>query len=140
VSNYWGLFETVAGRLAIPGERLIEVVETPPSFQLPLTPPGCRGVFPFRGQLAVALDSNCYGGKVGDSCGNLVVVCSSDSGMVGLPVRKVVRVTKLENLKFLPVTEGQVDKPDGWLGDIEFDGRNYATIELDRMLESLLRH
>lgn len=140
MSDYLGFFETAAGRVAIPGDRLIEVMETPPSFPLPLSPPGCRGVFPFRGQLVVALDSICYGVKVGSSCGNLVVVCSSDSGMVGLPVRKVVRVAKLEGCESALKKKDQVERPDGWLGDIEFDGRNYALIELDKLLESLLRH
>lgn len=137
--RFCGFFESAAGPLAVAGETLLEVIERPALSRLPLAPPCCLGVFPFRGQLVVGLGHDCFGDAARGAAGELMMICATDSGMVGLPIQKVVRIVHQDgNRPFVSEAAGG-ERPRGWLGDYPFEGRDFALIDVDQLLEQIPR-
>jgi len=135
----WGLFETPFGPVAVAGESILQVLEKPDCHSLPLGPSVADGVFLFRGEWAVALKFECLATEknihVVESA--YMVLLSSDSGPVGLPVDRVVTIARLQ-AQVLQVEEIE-SFPLGCVGVIEENGRGFAVIDIDHLLADLAK-
>lgn len=87
---------SVGGKaLALPADRIAEVMATPPISRVPLAPLGLRGLANVRGKVTpiVALDV-LLGGGIGDGAGQIVVL--DDEVPIGLMVDRITGLTALE--------------------------------------------
>jgi chemotaxis signal transduction protein len=133
VSKRLGLFLSDSGSLAIPAEKLIQVLERPQTFIAPGLPAFVTGLARHLSQIVPVLKHGESGAGQNDNPAYLVL-CGSSMGMVGFACDKVKQIVDLKDGRF----EANEEKNGGGeIGSFFFQSEKYAVIDVDLLVECL---
>ena len=100
------LFPNRVEPFALPIERIVQIVETPRVFPLPLLPVGFTGVLLHQGEIIPCLDPVAlFGVDPGDVPGPYSVIYAAEPGHVALAVERIGGVVDAGRGRFEPAGE-----------------------------------
>jgi chemotaxis signal transduction protein len=132
-SKQLGLFQSRSGNLALPAEKLIQVLERPQTFIAPGLPEFVPGLVRHLSQVVpIFRQGESDDGQAANPA--YVVLCGSSMGLVGFACDKVRQIAQLDDGRFA-ATEDKV--VGGKIGSFFFQSETYAVLDVDLLVECL---
>lgn len=125
---------------SLPVEGILHILATPEVHQLPLLPRGVGGVFLYRGQITPLIDLPVlwqrHDAPPSPDC-PYTVICSSEIGLVGLPVDRVLHIVDHDPGCVKSPAGDAPAAPPGFNRLFVHQDREYPVLNVETLLFSL---